>query len=86
MRLRVAKKIVKFVRHSPEQTTHPWDRVVRAFRRASDALPTPPEKASEPSVDLSAMKVAELRALAKEQGLTGYSKLKKADLIAALEK
>ena len=102
MRLRVAQKIIKFVRHSPEQTIHPWDRVVRAFRKASQpvpehpepspatqAIPEPPkapEKTPEPLVDLSAMKVADLRTLAKEKGLTGYSKKKKDNLIAALEK
>jgi len=37
------------------------------------------------SVDLSTMKVTELKALAKEKGLHGYSKLKKAELIKALK-
>ena len=37
------------------------------------------------SVDLASMKVTELKALAKEKGLTGYSKLKKAELIKALK-
>ena len=37
------------------------------------------------SVNLSTMKVAELKALAKEKGLHGYSKLKKAELIEALK-
>jgi hypothetical protein len=35
----------------------------------------------KPSVDLSKLKVDELKALAKDQGLTGYSDLKKDDLI-----
>ncbi|MFP4286424.1 MAG: Rho termination factor N-terminal domain-containing protein [Candidatus Izemoplasmataceae bacterium] len=36
--------------------------------------------------DLEEKTVVELRELAKEKGLTGYSKLKKAELIEALRK
>ena len=44
------------------------------------------EEGEEPqSLDYESMTVVELRALAKERGLTGYSSLNKADLIQLLK-
>jgi len=46
------------------------------------------KKAAAPkaaAVDYSAMTVAELKAVAKEKGITGISAMKKADLIAAIQ-
>jgi len=44
-----------------------------------------PVKAQPVAVDYESMKVAELRELAKEKGITGYSTLKKAELIESLQ-
>lgn len=43
-----------------------------------------PVAAQSSDLDLSSMKVPELKALAKERGIKGYYKLKKADLLDIL--
>jgi large subunit ribosomal protein L21 len=50
-----------------------------------EAAKAPTKKtAAKPSADLSSQTVAELKAMAKESGVSGYTSLKKAELIAAL--
>ena len=48
------------------------------------AKAAPKKAAAKPSTDLSSKTVTELKAMAKEAGISGYTSLKKAELIAAL--
>lgn len=48
------------------------------------AKAAPKKAAAKPSTDLSSKTVTELKIMAKEAGVSGYTSLKKAELIAAL--
>src|SRR5690554_472148 len=52
----------------------------------AEKVEKPAKAEAQPTEDLSALKVADLRELAKTKGIENYSKLKKAELIEALSK
>ncbi|RBW59899.1 50S ribosomal protein L21 [Tenacibaculum sp. E3R01] len=55
-------------------------------KKAAAKKEAPKVEVKEESNDLSSKTVAELKALAKDKGITGYTSLKKAELIEALSK
>jgi large subunit ribosomal protein L21 len=59
----------------------PAQKETAAVKETAKKTATPTAEA----VDYSAMTVAELKAVAKEKGITGISAMKKADLIAAIQ-
>ena len=58
----------------------------KAEPKAEAKKEAPAKEAKAESNDLSSMTVAELKALAKDKGIAGYTSLKKAELIEALSK
>ena len=57
---------------------------VMGFFGKNDTVENDTTEATSDTLDYNSMKVAELKAIAKEKGIKGYYKLKKAELVSAL--
>jgi len=74
---KVKKEEVKEVSEKPKKTTKKVETKEEEPKKAS--------KAKEEKVDLSSKTLTELKELAKERGIKGYSKLKKEELLEVLK-
>ena len=57
---------------------------VMGFFGKKDTVENDTTETTSDTLDYNGMKVAELKAIAKEKGIKGYYKLKKAELVSAL--
>ena len=79
-----AKKATKAEKAAPAKTTVKAEPKAEVKKASPKAEAKPVAKKAEASQDLSGLTVAELRDMAKAKEITGYSSMKKAELIAAL--
>ena len=76
---KAAKKTEKVEEEKPAKKT------TKKAEKVEEEKPAKKTTKKESKVDLDSMTVAELKAMAKEKGIEGYTKLKKAELIEALK-
>ncbi|TFG71609.1 MAG: 50S ribosomal protein L21, partial [Flavobacteriales bacterium] len=79
-----AKKVAKVKNEVAKKATPAKAKKAATAKEAPKAVAKPAAKKEKATQDLSKLTVAELREMAKAKDVSGYSSMKKADLIAAL--
>lgn len=74
-----------FKKHNVERITSKEDVAEKLIREGYKEVTVAPADVAEDTLNYDEMKVEELRELAKEKDIEGYSKMKKEELVAALE-
>ena len=82
--IKVETKVVEFDDFNEEEVKAEKEEEVKEEKPAKKTTKAKKETKKEEKVDYSSMTVAELKKIAKEKGITGYSTMKKDELVSSL--